>query len=128
MNRYRSLAAPFLTALLFLAGGPAAVRGQELAAPAGPKEPAPESASKDEASVTVERIQNGFVFAPDNRFTEVDGRYGNLLGGYAGWMMDRTLFVGVGGYWLTNGAPGSGDELRRGRRRVARPREPPLRA
>ena len=53
--------------------------------------------------MTVERIQNGFVFAPDNRFTEVDGRYGNLLGGYAGWMMDRTLFVGVGGYWLTNG-------------------------
>lgn len=104
MNRYRSFAAPFLAAVLFLAAGPSAVRSQDLAAPAGPKEPAPQAAPKDESSLTVERIQNGFVFGPDNRFTEVDGHYGNLLGGYAGYMMDRTLFVGVGGYWLTNGS------------------------
>lgn len=103
MNRYRPLAAPFLSALLFVAG-PAAVRGQEPPAPPGPKEPAPAAAPKDEGRLTVERVQNGFVFAPDNRFTEVDGRYGNLLGGYAGWMVDRTILIGAGGYWLTNGS------------------------
>jgi hypothetical protein len=53
--------------------------------------------------LTMQRIENGFVIAPDNQFTNVDGHYGNLLGLYGGYMMDHTYLIGAGGYWLTNG-------------------------
>jgi hypothetical protein len=55
----------------------------------------------------LERIQNGFVIAPDFKFSEMDGESANLLGGYAGWLTDRKLFIGGGAYWLTNGPAGS---------------------
>lgn len=55
----------------------------------------------------LERIQNGFVVAPDFKFSEMDGESANLLGGYAGWLTDRKLFLGGGAYWLTNGPAGS---------------------
>jgi hypothetical protein len=91
---FRRPAALLLAALASFAVAP--VWGQE--------PPAPAPAPKGESHLTVERVQNGFVVAPDNRFTEVDGSYGNLLGVYGGWMMDRTLLIGAGGYWLTNGS------------------------
>lgn len=52
--------------------------------------------------LTIERVEQGFVFAPDARITEVNGRTATLAGGYAGWMTDRTWLVGAGGYWLAN--------------------------
>lgn len=52
--------------------------------------------------ITIERVEQGFVFAPDARITEVDGRTATLVGGYAGWMTDRTWVVGGAGYWLAN--------------------------
>lgn len=52
--------------------------------------------------LTIERVEQGFVVAPDARITEVDGRTVTLAGGYAGWMTDRTWLVGAGGYWLAN--------------------------
>ena len=55
----------------------------------------------------LERIQSGFVVAPDFKFSELDGESANLLGGYAGWLTDRKLFIGAGAYWLTNGSVGS---------------------
>jgi hypothetical protein len=55
---------------------------------------------------TIERLPSGFVIAPDVRFADVDGRFGNFVGGYGGWMTDRTLLIGIGGYWLTNGQDG----------------------
>ena len=55
----------------------------------------------------LERIQGGFVVAPDFKFSEMDGESANLLGGYAGWLTDRKLFIGAGAYWLTNGTAGS---------------------
>jgi hypothetical protein len=102
MNRLH-LAAPVIAAVAILAVGPSVLRGQEPAGPPTPETPAPAPAPKEERHLTIERIQNGFLVAPDNKFTEVDGRYGNFLGFYAGYMMDRTLFIGGGGYWLTNG-------------------------
>lgn len=105
MNSFHVSAAS-LVAAAFLATGPTALWGQEPpAGPPVPETPAPATpAAKEERHLTIERIQNGFLVAPDNKFTEVDGRYGNLLGFYAGYMMDRTLFIGAGGYWLTNGS------------------------
>ncbi len=55
----------------------------------------------------LEKIQSGFVVAPDFKFSEMDGESANLLGGYAGWLTDRKLFIGAGAYWLTNGSAGS---------------------
>ena len=52
--------------------------------------------------LTIERVEHGFVFAPDARVTEVNGETAALVGGYAGWMTDRTWMVGAGGYWLAN--------------------------
>jgi len=87
--------------IAFLTVAPAVVFGQE----AGPQPvPTPQPSPATETRLTMERIQNGFVIAPDNRFTDFDGRFGNLLGVYGGWMMDRTFLIGAGGYWLTNGS------------------------
>ena len=61
------------------------------------------AAPKEPTHITMQRIENGFVIAPDNQFTEVDGHYGNLLGVYGGYMLDHTYLIGLGGYWLTNG-------------------------
>jgi hypothetical protein len=87
--------------IAFFTVAPAVAFGQET----GPQPaPAPQPSPAAESHLTMERIQNGFVIAPDNRFTDVDGRYANLLGFYGGWMMDRTFLIGAGGYWLTNGS------------------------
>ena len=50
----------------------------------------------------VETISTRFVVAPDVRFTEVNDRSATLAGVYAGWLHDRTIFIGGGGYWLAN--------------------------
>jgi hypothetical protein len=50
----------------------------------------------------VERVENGFSIAPDFKVTEVDKSSAWLAGAYGGWVFDRTLLVGGGGYWLTN--------------------------
>jgi hypothetical protein len=52
----------------------------------------------------VERVQSGFLVAPDFKVTEVDHSTSELLGAYAGWLTDQTFFIGGGGYWLVNGA------------------------
>lgn len=53
-------------------------------------------------TMIVERVEQGFVYAPDVRITEVDDRTAALAGGYVGWMTDRAWLVGAGGYWLAN--------------------------
>ena len=53
-------------------------------------------------TMTIERVEQGIVYAPDVRITEVDDRTATLIGGYVGWMTDRTWLVGGGGYWLAN--------------------------
>ena len=53
-------------------------------------------------TLTIERVEQGVVYAPDVRITEVDDRTATLIGGYVGWMTDRTWLVGGGGYWLAN--------------------------
>jgi hypothetical protein len=53
-------------------------------------------------SLQIERIESGFVIAPDAKFTEVDDRFATLAGVYGGWLTDRTLLVGAGAYWLAN--------------------------
>lgn len=72
---------------------------------------APVAAAQDAATssqiaqgpMIVERVKSGFVVAPDFKITEVDRRTSELAGGYAGWLNDRTFFIGGAGYWLANG-------------------------
>lgn len=54
--------------------------------------------------MTLERIHNGFLVAPDVKITTVDRKTSELVGGYAGWLSDDTLFIGAGGYWMANGS------------------------
>ena len=61
--------------------------------------PAPTPAS---SRLQIETISTRFLVAPDVRFGEVNDRSATLAGVYAGWLTDRTLFIGGGGYWLTN--------------------------
>ena len=52
----------------------------------------------------IERVHSGALVAPDFKVTRFDGRTSELVGGYGGWLTERTLFIGGGGYWLANGS------------------------
>jgi hypothetical protein len=61
-----------------------------------------DQALQNQGPMIVERIHSGFLAAPDVKVTDVDHRTSELVGGYAGWVFDDTIFVGGGGYWLAN--------------------------
>jgi hypothetical protein len=86
--RARAAAACLLVALSPLAG--AAQGGSPPSTPLG------------QGPMTVERVKSGFLVAPDFKVTEFDHRVSQLAGAYAGWLSDRTFFLGGGGYWLAN--------------------------
>lgn len=56
--------------------------------------------------MSVERVENGFVIAPDFKVSKVDGHTARIAGLYGGWTIDNTLLIGGAGYWLTNGSAG----------------------
>jgi hypothetical protein len=72
------------------------------AATAFAQQPTPSPASPAKPGLIVEEIQNGWLFSPDVRATDLDGKAEALAGGYLGRITDRSWVVGVGGYMLTN--------------------------
>ena len=66
---------------------------------AGAQEP---PARVNQGPMTVERVNNGFAVMPEAKVTALDGRSGTIAGVSGGWMIDNTLLIGGGGYWLTN--------------------------
>jgi hypothetical protein len=56
--------------------------------------------------MTVERVHNGFIVAPDFKFTEVDRKSSGLAGGYAGLVFDEHFFIGGGAYMLATNRRG----------------------
>jgi hypothetical protein len=70
-----------------------------LAAAAQPGVPATPAS---QGPMVVERVETGFLVAPDVKVTKVDGVTSELAGAYAGWLTDGTIFVGGGGYWMAN--------------------------
>lgn len=53
----------------------------------------------------VERVEdNGFLLAPDVKITTVDHKTSELVGGYAGAVLDNTIFLGGGAYWNASGS------------------------
>ena len=53
---------------------------------------------------TVEEVHNGWIVAPDFKFTRINDGDAVLAGAYGGKMIDGRFLVGGGAYWLS-GAP-----------------------
>lgn len=83
----------FVVALLLAGAGSVAAQ-----TPAAPPAPADPPAGK----LVVERIEQGWLVAPDVRAADLDGKVGSLVGGYVGRITDRTWLIGGGGYYLAN--------------------------
>lgn len=49
--------------------------------------------------LVLEPMNNGFVLAPDVKFTKLDGDAATLAGAYGGWVHDDHLLIGGAGYW-----------------------------
>jgi hypothetical protein len=69
-------------------------------------------AQSSQGPLILERIHSPFVVAPDFKITDLDGDTGQLAGAYGGRLLENTLFIGGGYYWLVNG--NHGEELRYG--------------
>jgi hypothetical protein len=57
---------------------------------------------RSQGPMTVERVDSGFLVAPEVKVTRFDRRTSELIGAYGGWLGDQLLFIGGGGYWLAN--------------------------
>ena len=62
--------------------------------PAGPPSQGP--------IVQTASTQDGFVFAPDVKITEINHETSTLIGAYGGWVFGGQFLVGAGGYWQAN--------------------------
>jgi hypothetical protein len=93
----------FAVALLTLVVSSAA-SAQDTTALSSPAAPALPALSSQTGPMVIERIQSGFLVAPEFKVTRFDHKTSELVGGYAGWLYDRTFFIGGGGYWLANNA------------------------
>jgi hypothetical protein len=47
-------------------------------------------------------VHNGFLVAPDYKYTEIDHKSSSLAGGYAGVVLDEHFFIGGGAYVLAS--------------------------
>jgi hypothetical protein len=65
--------------------------------PPPPGPPPPQSPPG--SHIKVGPSDDGFMFAPDVRFTEVNGRASTLIGGYGGMVYGKQLLIGAGAYF-----------------------------
>ena len=49
---------------------------------------------------------DGFVFAPDVRFADINHKTGTLVGAYGGYVFASQFLVGLGGYWQADSNQG----------------------
>src|SRR5438105_3566969 len=56
----------------------------------------------NQGPMIVERVEHGFAIVPDFKVTRVNHAAARFAGAYGGWIIDDTLLIGAGGYWLTN--------------------------
>ena len=59
------------------------------------------------SKLIVQQAEDGWLAAPDVKFGRIDGHDAAIVGGYGGWVTDRTFLVGGGAYWLANGHDGA---------------------
>ena len=87
-----------LNVSLSMAPAPPPVAPRTPPAPAGPPEPG--------SVVQVSNGEDGGVFAPDVKFTEVNHEFATLVGAYGGYVFAGQLMFGGGGYWQVNSTNG----------------------
>jgi hypothetical protein len=69
---------------------------------------AAQSGPRSDGPMSIQRIESGFMIAPEFKVTDFDHDTSVLAGVYGGWLEDKTFFAGAGGYWLTNGSHDQG--------------------
>lgn len=84
-------------AALLLAPGWAWAQGEDAAASTSAR-----AASAQPGPLKIERIRPAFVVTPDVKVTRVDDVARTLAGAYGGWLLEDTLLIGGGGYWMTD--------------------------
>ena len=89
---------PLNVALSMAPPPPAAAPRTRPPGPAGPPEPG--------SVVQVSNGEDGAVFAPDVKFTEVNHEFATLIGAYGGYVFAGQLMFGGGGYWQANSTNG----------------------
>ena len=75
-------------------------------APAPPRPPSAAGPPQPGSVVEVAGGEDGAVFAPDVRFTEVNHEFATLVGAYAGYVFGGQVMFGGGGYWQVNSTNG----------------------
>jgi hypothetical protein len=83
--------------------------GQQPASPPRPRVPGaapPPPPPPQSGNIRVVPNEDGFVFAPDVRFTEINGQAGTLVGMYGGMAYGGKLLVGAGAYFQVDGYNG----------------------
>ena len=63
---------------------------------------APATNPVGQGPMTVERVHSGFLVTPEIKVTRFDHRTTEVVGADAGWLADKTFFIGGGGYWMAN--------------------------
>jgi hypothetical protein len=74
-------------------------------APAPRRRP-PAAGPPQSRTVEVTHGEDGGVFAPDVKFTEVNHEFATLVGAYAGYVFGGQFMFGGGGYWQANSTYG----------------------
>jgi hypothetical protein len=82
-----------LAAACLLALSPPAAMAQ------GAGDPTQPSFSQGPGTLVVQKVENGPAFGVEFKFSEINRKDAYLIGGYAGYTFDGTLFVGGAGYW-----------------------------
>jgi PEGA domain len=71
-----------------------------------PRRPPSAAGPPQPGSVVVTNVEDGAVFAPDVKFTEVNHEFATLVGAYAGYVFGGEVMFGGGGYWQANSTNG----------------------
>lgn len=57
--------------------------------------------------MTVERVSNQFVIAPEYKVTDIHSETGQIIGVSGGRVLDDVLLIGAGGYLMVDGSRGT---------------------
>jgi hypothetical protein len=82
--------------------------GQQPPPPPRPRVPGPPPPPPSSPGQNIHFVpsDDGFVFAPDVRFTEINGQFGTLVGAYGGMAYGGKFFIGAGAYFQVDGSNG----------------------
>jgi hypothetical protein len=85
----------------------ALTQGEPSDALPAPASPPPLSATTSSSRIVASPPEDGFVIAPDVRFTEVNHHTTQMVGAYGGYVFSKQLLVGFGGYWQADSSDGA---------------------